>query len=270
MKGLNVLFENESILVLVKPAGLSVQGGRGVKSSLDALLALSRSPPPRLVHRLDKDTSGLMVTAKTKDAACRLSALFARGGIQKRYLAVCAGALPERGTISGELEIRGRAKKAETFYKRNALGCLPGGLPGNAPGGPPPYGGPSGAEGSGGGVCSLALLEPATGREHQLRRHLADLGFPILGDDKYGDFSLNRGLKKTWGLKRLLLHACFLSIPPESLCTGGAPAGRAGSGPAALTLTAPPPDYFTAFLEKAGMAGSLKIHGLDTGNPFFP
>jgi 23S rRNA pseudouridine955/2504/2580 synthase len=251
MKGLTFLFENESILVLVKPAGLSVQGGKGVKSSLDALLALSRSPPPRLVHRLDKDTSGLMVTAKTKDAACRLSALFARGGIQKRYLAVCAGTLPERGTISGELEIRGRAKKAETLYKRSALGNLPGSLPG-------------------GGICSLALLEPATGREHQLRRHLADLGFPILGDNKYGDFSLNRGLKKTWGLKRLLLHACFLNIPPESLCTGGAPAGRAGSGPAALTLTTPPPDYFTAFLEKAGIAPSSKIHGLDTGNPFFP
>jgi 23S rRNA pseudouridine955/2504/2580 synthase len=221
MKGITVLFEDPDILALNKPPGLPVQGGKGVAHSLDSLLSENRSPPPRLVHRLDKDTSGLIVTAKTREAAARLAALFAQGGIHKRYLAVCAGILPERGTISGSLEIKGRTLKAKTDYRRIASVGPFDGL--DCP-------------------CSLAELEPATGREHQLRRHLADRGFPLLGDDKYGDFSLNRVLRKTLALRHLLLHARSLYIPPSP-------------GREALTLEAPLPDYFLAFLEKAGMSG---------------
>jgi 23S rRNA pseudouridine955/2504/2580 synthase len=213
MKGVTILFEDETILALDKPPGLSVQGGKGISLSLDTLLGENWSPPPRLVHRLDKDTSGLIVAAKTKEEAARLSGLFARGGIHKRYLAVCGGTLPKEGTISEELEIKGQIKGAKTLYKRIALGSL-----GNL------------------GTCSLAELKPATGREHQLRRHLALKGFPILGDDKHGDFPLNRALKKNLGLRRLLLHAYAMEIP------------RTGAEP--LSLRVPPPRYFLDFLEK--------------------
>jgi 23S rRNA pseudouridine955/2504/2580 synthase len=218
MKGVTVVWEDDHILVLNKPAGLAVQGGRGVETSLDALLARDRSPPPRLVHRLDKDTSGLILTAKTGEAAALYTGFFARGTASKRYLAVCAGPLPEKGTIREELEIRGRLKPAETGYALLSRGSL-----GEA------------------GPCSLALLKPATGRMHQIRRHLADLGHPVLGDDKYGDFSLNKALKKTFALKRLLLHAYSLMVPSFS-------------GAETLRLEAPPPDYFTAFLEAAGLS----------------
>jgi 23S rRNA pseudouridine955/2504/2580 synthase len=157
-----------------------------------------------------------MVAAKTKEEAARLSGLFVQGGIHKRYLALCGGTLPGQGTISEELEIKGQLKGAKTLYRRITLGGL----------------GSSGA-------CSLVELEPATGREHQLRRHLALRGFPILGDDKYGDFSLNRALKKTLGLRNLLLHAYSLELPRK--------------GGELLSLKTSPPQYFLDFLEKTGI-----------------
>ncbi|MDR2144805.1 MAG: hypothetical protein LBP29_10595, partial [Treponema sp.] len=86
-----------------------------------------------------------------------------------------------------------------------------------------------------GGTCSLLELELATGRTHQIRRHLAGLGFPLLGDDKYGDFALNKRLKKSIGLRRLLLHAFSIRLP------GG------------LVIRAPLPDHFIQFLEQAGI-----------------
>ena len=217
-------------LVLNKPAGLAVQGGKGVKVSLDRILAQTWSPPPLLVHRLDKDTSGLILTAKTREAAARFSRLLGEGktgdktagsnagssgGIVKQYLAVCLGCPGEKaGSISLKLEIRGSMKKSETRYRVIKSGSLP--LPEEA-------------------GFSVLELELGTGRMHQIRRHLAMTGNPILGDDKYGDFALNKKLRKAMGLKRLLLHACRLVIP------------QAG-GPH-LYLCAPAPDYFGSFME---------------------
>jgi 23S rRNA pseudouridine955/2504/2580 synthase len=216
LKRVTVLFENDSCLALNKPAGLPVQGGRGVGASLDRLLAEEYSPRPLLVHRLDRDTSGVMLAAKTREAAARFSLLFAeksRGGggpgIRKYYLALCAGRPPrDFGRITLDLEVRGRARNSETVWR-------------------------IAVEGDG---FSLLELEPGTGRMHQIRRHLALTGTPVLGDDKYGDFGLNRGLRKTRGLKKLLLHASRLVIPVE----------LAGFS---LDVTAPLPDYFTAFLD---------------------
>ncbi|MDR0402325.1 MAG: RluA family pseudouridine synthase [Treponema sp.] len=209
MKGVTVLFEDDEILALNKPSGLAVQGGAGVGASLDVLLASERSPPPLLVHRLDRETSGIILTAKTKPAAAKYALFFREGRLEKKYLGVCAGAATEQGRITETLDIRGKPKAAETHYRFLAGGTL-----------------------EQDGACSLVELELATGRTHQIRRHLAGLGFPLLGDDKYGDFALNKRLKKTIGLKRLLLHALSLRLP---------------GGP---VIRAPLPDYFAEFLDR--------------------
>jgi 23S rRNA pseudouridine955/2504/2580 synthase len=216
MKNITVLFENDQCLALNKPAGLAAQGGEGVAVSLDSLLAAEYSPRPLLIHRLDKDTSGIILVAKTREAAARFSALLSReagSGVRKLYLGICAGRpRPSRGLIERDLAIRSALRKARTFYR-----CLES-EPGDQE-----------------AAFSRLELELGTGRTHQIRRHLAAIGHPLLGDDKYGDFSLNKRLRKERGLKRLLLHSARLIIP-EELC--GFP----------LDVSADPPEYFDAFL----------------------
>ncbi|MDR1251147.1 MAG: RluA family pseudouridine synthase [Treponema sp.] len=224
MKRIEILYEDDICLVLNKPAGLAVQGGKGVQVSLDSILAETYSPRPLLVHRLDKDTSGLILTAKTREAAARFSRLLGEGRSAgsragkkfiKQYLAVCAGRpAKETGLIRLDLESRGSVKKSETRYKALGSGSLEQTW------------------------FSLLELELGTGRMHQIRRHLAMTGNPILGDDKYGDFALNKILRKTMQLKRLLLHASRLVIPQ-------------GDDGFQLDISAPPPEYFGAFLELA-------------------
>jgi len=208
-------------MVLNKPAGLSVQGGEGIKVSLDSILSEKIKPRPLLVHRLDRDTSGVILVAKTKEAAGSFSALFAASGIiAKIYLGICWGAIePSEGAIKLSLDVRGKGrsrikKESETYYKLLSSGNL-----GDVP-------------------CTLLELKLGTGRMHQIRRHLALIGHPLLGDDKYGDFALNRKLKAKLGLKSLCLHASRLVIP---VLPGLLPDG--------LDVTADPPDNFSRFLE---------------------
>jgi 23S rRNA pseudouridine955/2504/2580 synthase len=228
--GIEILFEDRRFLVINKKAGLAVQGGKGVGISLDTLLGRLYQPKPLLVHRLDKDTSGVLVSAKTREAAAACAALFAqKSDLRKRYLALCAGLIRKQGCICGAIKIRDREKSAETLYKRLGTGNVPelaGFFPDTR--------------------CSLVELEPATGRMHQIRRHLAGMGHPILGDDKYGDFGLNRVLRRNLGLKRLLLHAFSLYLPPSLLGHG-------------KEIGAPPPDYFLEFMGKAGLNPALII-----------
>jgi 23S rRNA pseudouridine955/2504/2580 synthase len=117
--------------------------------------------------------------------------------------------MPESGVITVKLDIRGRSKTAETVYTRLSGGVLP----------------------QGGVEFSLLELELGTGRMHQIRRHLRQIGCPVLGDDKYGDFALNKALRKQGAVKRLLLHACRLVI--------------AG---AEIDVSAPPPECFADFM----------------------
>ncbi|MDR2177284.1 MAG: RNA pseudouridine synthase [Treponema sp.] len=222
-KRIEVLFENDECVVLNKPAGLPVQGGAGVTLSLDSILqnpgnclepAVRLDGKGRLLltHRLDRDTSGVLLAAKGREAAAKFSARFAsgRGTVHKRYLAVCAGKpRPESGVITISLDIRGKSKTAETGYTRLSGGDLPGG----------------GAE------FSLLELELGTGRMHQIRRHLRQIGCPVLGDDKYGDFALNKALRKQGAVKRLLLHASRLVIAD-----------------AGIDVSAPPPECFAPFM----------------------
>jgi 23S rRNA pseudouridine955/2504/2580 synthase len=209
---IDVLFENDHCLVLNKPAGLAVQGGKGVGISLDSILAEAYSPRPLLVHRLDKDTSGIILIAKNKEAARYYADLMAEKKARKNYLALCGGRPgKDEGIITFDLIIREVRKKSQTRYR----------LVSQAAG------------------FSLLELEPDTGRMHQIRRHLAMLGNPILGDDKYGDFALNKRLKKERGLKKLLLHASRLRISGER-------------GYADMDIQAPLPDYFAGFTQNLG------------------
>ena len=192
MKSIEILHEDDISLVINKPSGLAVQGGEGVKTSLDRLLAEIRTPPPLLVHRLDKDTSGVLLTAKGKTNAARFSSILgADGKAIKQYIAVCKGQpVKNEGVINEELNIHGKLKKSETKYKVIKSGIIEQ------------------------ANCEYSVLEIelGTGRMHQIRRHLAMTGNPILGDDKYGDFALNKMLYKTIKLKKLLLHASRLVI----------------------------------------------------------
>jgi 23S rRNA pseudouridine955/2504/2580 synthase len=233
---LDVIYEDSSCIVINKPAGLAAQGGKGIGVSIDSLLAQSRPQRPLLVHRLDRDTSGLILAAKNREAAAAFSRLLGgekasgsptaagRRAVVKRYLAVCKGR-PERdeGTISLDLTVRGVKKKSETRYR--LIESFTDGF-------------------------SLLELELGTGRMHQIRRHLAMTGNPVLGDDKHGDFSLNRRLRKTMKLGKLLLHAARLVIPETR------------DNPR-LDLEAPLPEYFLQFLNQ------VKPH-IDTLPAFSP
>ena len=213
VKNLDIVYEDDSCIVVNKPAGLAVQGGKGINVSLDDILAASFAERPLLVHRLDRDTSGLVLVAKNKSSAAVFAGLFAGASVKKSYLAVCSGRPAEdRGTIRLDLEVRGAVKKSETRYRL--------------------------LEELSGGAFSLLELELGTGRMHQIRRHLAMAGTPVLGDDRYGDFRLNRELRRTRGLRRLLLHARRLVVPETP------------DGPG-LDVEAPPPGYFLEFLEAA-------------------
>ena len=223
-----VLYEDEKFLILNKPAGLPVQGGKGVRVSLDSLLAQNYKERPLLVHRLDKDTSGVIVTAKTKESASLCSVFFSarQKELNKTYIAFCSGILDTKGIISEKLVIKGRELKAETTYKTLAnlqeLLLPDSGKPADSI------------------SLSLAEIKPSTGRMHQIRRHLAQSGHPILGDDKYGNFALNKKIKKALGLKQLFLHAYSIFLPPL-LVKGG------------LEISAPLPDYFLELMEKTGI-----------------
>lgn len=212
MRELQVVHEDEDIIVLDKNSGLAVQGGERVGASLDDLLELRLGHRPFLVHRLDKDTSGLILVAKNKESAARYSALLAGRAVRKVYLAVCAGRLSKReGIIDDPVSTRGEAKEALTRYRVVAQ-----------------------TEG-----FSLLELELGTGRMHQIRVHLAGIGHPILGDDKYGDFALNKRLRKELGIRKLLLHARRLVIP--------------GTGKSPLDLIAPLPEHFEPCMAALGL-----------------
>ena len=222
MKNINILYEDDKYIVVNKPAGLAVQGGKGVKTSLDKILGNIRKPAPLLVHRLDKDTSGVLIAAKTKEWAAYLSRTMephSKEGkrVIKQYIAVCFNLLPESGgVISYDLEINGSIKKSETGYKVIKTGKLE--LPKT--------------ESDEMQIIEFSVLEIKlyTGRMHQIRRHLAMNGNPVFGDDKYGNFPLNKKLRKA-GHKHLLLHASCLVIDKLG-----------------LDIQAPLPEYFSPFI----------------------
>jgi len=197
---LDILYQNDEIVVVDKPAGLASQPGEAVGASVITLAEAELGFRPYPVHRLDKETAGCMILAKNKEAASRWSDLIATRTIRKVYWAVCSGE-PETavGHFDDVLKVNGRPLEAHTKYRRLAVYSFPISF--------------TGATGTASAVnVSLLELELGTGRMHQIRRHLAMHGLPILGDDKYGDFALNRVLHKKKNLKHLLLWARELKL----------------------------------------------------------
>lgn len=196
-----VIFENDDICVINKPSGLAVQGGSGVSSSVDTLLTEQRGAKAYLVHRLDKDTAGLLITAKNSAAAAVWTKLISSHLVTKRYCALCTGTFAShKGRIDDPVVHKGNAKEAETFFSLRRQADI---------------------EAGGMRLCfSLVDLTLGTGRMHQIRIHLAGQKTPIAGDDKYGDFKLNRFLRKTFGIKKMHLAALRLDFSEQ--CIGSA------------------------------------------------
>ncbi len=192
-----ILYEDDALIALDKPSGLAVHGGSGISYGVIERMRQARPEAKflELVHRLDRDTSGVLLIAKRRPALTGLHAQLREGTIDKRYFVLVRGkwrdakravelALETYVTGDGERRVRvdSEGRAARTIFRRVRTW----------PDSEPP----------------MALLEAEleTGRTHQIRVHLTHLGFPLAGDDKYGDFPWNRMLAKQ-GLKRMFLHA---------------------------------------------------------------
>jgi len=221
----DVLYEDDVLLVINKPAGVAVHGGSGISRGVIEQLRLER-PEARfmeLVHRLDRETSGVLLLAKRRSALTELHRQLREGQVEKRYLTLVKGAwrdgkrsvkLPLNKYVlaSGErrVSVGEDGQSAHTVFRLQR----------------------------GWKDYSLLEAELKTGRTHQIRVHLSHLGYPIAGDDKYGDFTLNKQLAKQ-GLKRMFLHASKAVVThPQS--------------GAALALEAPLPADLRNFLDSLG------------------
>ncbi len=192
------LYENEHILVLDKPAGLAVHAGSGVNHGvIDAMRLLYPDSEIELVHRLDRDTSGCLVLAKTRPALLALQSMLQDNRLKKNYNAVVRGSWPRdlvevRLALSryhlpnGERRVRvdtdGKAAVSRIRLLRGGTGF------------------------------SIVGVELVTGRTHQIRVHCQANGHEIAGDEKYGDAEFNRNMRRQ-GVRRLMLHATSLELP---------------------------------------------------------
>jgi 23S rRNA pseudouridine955/2504/2580 synthase len=226
-----VLHRDEAVIILDKPPGLAVQGGTATERHVDGLLdglRFGNLERPRLVHRLDKETSGVLVIARTAASAAFLTRAFREKTTRKIYWAMVVG-MPRmrQGRIDMRLaKMPGRGgervrpdpeegRRAVTYYR---------------------------VIDSAGTQASWLALMPVTGRTHQLRAHCAAIGTPILGDAKYGEAAAH--LAGVPGSRRLHLHARSLSIPHPL-------GGR-------LEVTAPLPPHMRRNWEFFGLANDVK------------
>lgn len=195
-----IVYEDDEIILINKKSGLASQGGVGVGKSVDTELAAQIGQKVYLCHRLDKDTSGLLLCAKTPAAANKWSRLVGEKSVKKEYLALCFGE-PKNpsGKITLPVKEKGQSKSAVTYYEKAQLSDFL----------------QEEAKASRLDLC-LMKLTLATGRTHQIRIHLSQSELPIIGDDKYGDFGLNKAAKRDLGLKRLCLCAFRLTLPLAS------------------------------------------------------
>lgn len=195
-----ILFEDENILLLNKEYGLPVQAGSGHSKSLDRMLKAfaEEEYDPRLVHRIDKSTTGLVVFAKNKSIARELANDFKIRQVEKTYIAVVKGRVKSReieGIIKSEIAqvededgfetmaVKKNAKKSETHYKILQSA----------------------------GMYHLVQITPKTGRKHQIRVHMSSIGLPLLGDLKYDGEKFESDDKEL--KNKVFLHAFELKVP---------------------------------------------------------
>ncbi|MFZ5502838.1 MAG: RluA family pseudouridine synthase [Pseudomonadota bacterium] len=229
-----VLYEDSALLVINKPSGTAVHGGSGV--SFGVIEQLRRARPQakflELVHRLDRETSGVLLLAKKRSALTAMHEIMRQGNSDKRYWALVPGQwhnarqhvklpLHKFNTAQGEkrVTVREDGQACHTIFN----------LQGSS------------------SEFSLLEAELKTGRTHQIRVHLAHLGFPIAGDDKYGDFARNKELAKR-GLKRMFLHAHSIAFPHPLTAEP-------------LHISAPLPAELEKFLDSCGLGASLSQSG---------
>ena len=214
-----VVFEDPALIVIDKPAGVAVHGGSGVSYGVIESLRASRPQAKflELAHRLDRDTSGLLMIAKKRSALVELHRMLRDGEVDKRYRAIVKGSWPAEMTEISEplhkyvtgggerrVAVHAEGRAAVTKVRRLRAGDR----------------------------FSELELQLMTGRTHQIRVHLAHAGHPIVGDDKYGDFALNKELGG-----RLMLHAATLRLNHPTM-------GER------LRLQAPLPEDMAAFMNK--------------------
>jgi 23S rRNA pseudouridine955/2504/2580 synthase len=197
-----IVYEDKALLALNKPSGIAAHGGSGVSFGvIEGLRALRPGEPLELVHRLDRDTSGVLVLAKKRSALLELQALMREGEDEeapnKRYLTRLVGRMPQ-GTMTVEAPLlRSVMQGGERMVRVD----------------------PAGKSSTSHfklierrGGHSFCEVHIETGRTHQIRVHAAHLGHPVAGDDKYGDREANKRLAEQTGLKRLFLHAASMSF----------------------------------------------------------
>ncbi len=223
---LDIIYSDQYVMVLNKPAGLLSQPDvKGEDSVVTRALGCAVDPayPPQLVHRLDRNTSGIMVLAMDGPTTRALMECFKARRTDKRYWAIVTGELPPRGRIDAPLlkdaekklvRVSPFGERAVTEYKRLTTS----------------------------GRFSLAEVHLLTGRTHQIRVHMNHIGHPLLGDVKYGDFG-TKGELRSMGVKRPMLHA-------RSLTLSGLPAFL--SHLEGKTFRAPAPDDLCRIMEKLG------------------
>lgn len=226
-----ILFEDEQVLVLNKPFGLAVQGGSGTKKHLDGMLAGMADrfgDRPRLVHRLDRDTTGVLLVAKTRQAAAKLGRTFQTRSAAKTYWALIKGVpKPPQGKVEAPLvKASGpdgdRVRKALPGEQKEAMHATTH----------------YSVIDRVAHKVSWVSLKPVTGRQHQLRAHMATIGCPIVGDNKYGgdQVMIDSGMEA-----KLHLHARRLVIPhPEP-------------GKPKIDITAPLPEHMAAAFDLLGL-----------------
>ena len=205
-----ILLEDEHLIALDKPAGVAVHGGSGVSFGVIEQLRQARPQAKflELVHRLDRETSGILLVAKKRSALTHLQDQFRERETGKTYLALVTGTWPANRKVidlplhkylqaDGERRVRVTTADDPDGMRSVTLVRVRSTLPAREMQGLP----------------AMTLLEVTikTGRTHQIRVHLASQGHPIVGDDKYGDFDLNKRLPKQ-GLKRMFLHAWRLQF----------------------------------------------------------
>lgn len=204
MKAIEILFENDEIFVINKPSGLACQGGEGVRHSLDKDFALQVQKPVFLVHRLDKETSGIMILAKSAKMATKWTRLISEKVVKKTYTAICIGKMNQKnGTINETIEQHGEKKTAVTHYEVVAEKEIA--IADDT----------DDAQSDAKLTLSKIRLTLETGRMHQIRIHLAKNFCPIAGDDKHGNFRLNKILKKQFGIKTLQLASTELVVSAQ-------------------------------------------------------
>ena len=204
-----IVFEDARLLALNKPSGVASHGGSGISfGAIETMRALRPNQTLELVHRLDRDTSGLLIIAKKRSALTEMQALMRedpagdKGGITKRYLALLTGRMPD-GVMSVDAPLHVGLRQGGERHVQVVTSA-------NSGAGKASLSHFKVLERRGGQSYCEVRIE--TGRTHQIRVHAQHIGHPIAGDDKYGDADANKRLREQVGLKRLFLHASTLEF----------------------------------------------------------